>query len=228
MLRGAAPGLVGLALAACADRAVAPPDTEIIPAEVRWLEWSSQITSAAGESLRVIVYAPCGTARLQLVTEANQLRVVAEEERRRDGSCIGTGTGNVDTTLPLPPLLLREPPGLGLDAPVTVFAPFRNGVTGGVAEGFAGTLMVSLRPILPGLHHVVGRAFLTGDPASGCLWAALEGAPDEVLATTRPPQGILPAQPVSGLLRGFRAGPDPACGSAAGVHLLFLQLDLGP
>lgn len=219
--------MVGVMLAACYESATTALTVQVVPAEVRWLEWPAQVATVEGESLRVVVYAPCGTPLIGVMADSGRLYVTAEEEVNLDGSCLGTTNGMYDTVLALPELSPPEPPGLFTPAPFIVTAPVRNYVTGALETASLGVIELSFRPPFQATRLVAGRARMSVD--TGCAWIRPDGLPNETHLALNPPSAISEGQARAVLIGGAFAPADPpVCGRATGIQLRYAQVDVLP
>jgi len=217
-----------LALAACYESATEAAPPRIQPAQVRWLEWPARVSTVVGESLRVVVYAPCGTPRIGVTSDETRIVVSAEEIVNADGSCLGLTTGIYDTMVPLPALHPAEPPSLFQPVPFAVVAPVANYVSGALEQARLGVLELTFRPPSQAVRLVAGRARMSVD--TGCAWARLDGQPAEAHLIANPLPEIVVGQPPRLALIGgtFVALNPAACGRTTGIQLRYAQVDLLP
>lgn len=216
-------------LAGCYESPTEPPvTTHVVAAEVRWLEWPAQVSSVVGESLRVVIYAPCGLPRLAVSASGETIMVTATEEVNLDGSCIGTGTGIYDTLLPLPALHPDEPPSLLVPVPFRVVAGMANYVTAALEPAFLGHLELTFNPPPQPRRLAAGRVRMSVD--TGCAWVKIEGFESESHLVLNPLPAIVEGEQARAALIGgtYLPSEPPVCGRATGLHLRFAQVDLFP
>jgi hypothetical protein len=219
--------LVLLALVwGCTD-ATTPSLVRVVPAEVRWVEWPFQVTSVFGESLRVVVYVPCGHPRISAEVHGGTLTVSARDSSP-NGECLGVNNGMYESVTPLPDLNPDEPPELFRAVPYAVVATVRNNRTAELVPVILGQLELTFRPPFRPVRMAGGRVRLSRD-GTGCSWAAPEGVLAESLFVIAAPALDSTGYPYEALLGGtFEPLEPPQCGRASGLRLSFAQVDLRP
>jgi hypothetical protein len=216
------------ACVSCSDGATTPALTHVDPAEVRWVEWPFQVTSALGESLRAIVYVPCGYPHVAVTSPADSILVQADDEHNADGSCLGTGNGIYDTILPLPEFHPAEPPELLKPVPYFVVARMHNFPSPGLVPVILGPLELTFRPPFEPIRRVGGLIELERD-IDGCSWAMPLGLRGEPYLLINPPQLDPAGYPYQALIGGIITHLDPpVCGQAFGITLSFARVDVRP
>lgn len=225
--RGARAWLCGagaLLLAACYEDAVSPLEYAR-PAEVWWLEWPAQVAGAAGESLRVVVSAPCGPVNIAVTADSARLTVVAEA---LGDPALRCAVIPYDTMLPLPALAPSVAPTATQPAAFAVQARVRNYVTAAFELATLGELQLTAQPPAAAVRRAAGRAALGID--SGCAWVRPATGRDETYYLLNPPLGLGEGeQPRPALVGGdYVPVEPPQCGHATGLQLSYAQIDVLP
>jgi hypothetical protein len=221
------PAALALVALGCSE-ATTPSLTVVVPAEVRWLEWPFQVSSVVGESLRVVVYVPCGYPRIDVSTADETIEVKARDESKDDGTCLGVNTGIYDSILALPALNPREPPELFRAVPYRVIAYMHNAPSPTLVPVLLGQLELTFRPPFQPIRMVGGLARLDRDSAD-CSWATPLGLLAEPYLLLNPPQLDSAGYPYEAILAGPIVSLDSLrCGQASAISLQFADVFLQP
>lgn len=211
----------------CAD-ATTPTLTNVVPAEVRWLEWPFQVSTVVGESLRVMVYVPCGYPRIDIVTGDEHIEVQARDESKEDGTCLGVNTGIYDSILPLPALRPKEPPELFRAVPFSVIAHMHNAPSPLIVPVLLGQLELTFRPPFQPIRMVGGLVHLDRD-SDGCSWVTPLGLLSEPYLVLNAPQLDSAGYPYEVILGGSIVSLDSLqCGRTSAISLRFADVWVQP
>lgn len=221
------PSLLVLLYVGCSEDATTPSlATHLVPAEVRWVEWPFQLSTVVGESLRAVVYVPCGYPHINVTVPKDSILITADDEENIDGSCLGINNGMYDTILPMPDLHPEEPPELFKVVPYFVVARTRNDPSPGLVPVILGPLELTFRPPFQPIRRVGGIIRLERDGA-GCSWATPLGLLSEPYLIFNAPQLDSSGYPYEALVGGNIATPDSAiCGRTSGIVLSFARVNV--
>ena len=222
-------GLLLLLCASCSD-STTPPLTTTEPAEVRWVEWPFQLTSAFGESLRTVVYVPCGDPHIDVRIPADSIIVFiqAADEHNADGSCLGVSNGMYDTIMPFPEFHPAEPPELLRAVPYSVIARMQNAPSPGLVPVVLGPLELTFRPPFQPIRRVGGVVRLDRD-AAGCSWAMPLGLLSDPYLVINAPQLDPAGYPYDALIGGAITPADSStCGRTTGITIDFARVETKP
>lgn len=221
-------GLLLLLCASCSD-STTPALATTEPAEVRWVEWPFQLTSAFGESLRTVVYVPCGYPHIDVRIPADSIFIQAADEHNADGSCLGVSNGIYDTILPFPEFHPAEPPELFRAVPYSVIARMQNAPSPGLVPVVLGPLELTFRPPFQPIRRVGGVIRLDRD-AAGCSWAMPRGLLSDPYLVINAPQLDPAGYPYDALIEGAITPAPPAdsstCGRSTGITIDFARVDM--
>lgn len=204
--------------------ATTPSSAHVEPAEVRWVEWPFQVTSAVGESLRAVVYVPCGHPHIDLTAAPHNIVITADDEWLPDDTCLGISNGIYDTILPLPELHPEEPPELFRAVPYSVIARMLNSPSPGLVPVVLGPLELTFRPAFQPIRRVGGLVRLERDGA-GCSWAMPLGLLSNPYLVINAPELDLAGYPYDALIGGAITPTDSSmCGQTTGIALSFARV----